>query len=159
MDEHGMDELNMGEPIKFWKIADNYGFFSNFSAHPIMIDSMIYSTTEHYYQAMKSLDYKIRLDIRSAESPRKAASIGRGTSFVLRPDWELIKDAVMLEAVSEKVRQHPAIRQALVETGSREIIEANPHDSYWGSGEDGLGRNQLGRTWMMARYLIFRGRL
>ncbi len=42
----------------------------------------------------------------------------------------------------------------LVGTGSRELVEHSPHDSYWGDGQNGRGQNHLGRLLMEIRELI-----
>ena len=39
--------------IKFYRVRDKYGEFSNFYHAPIEIDGKEYPTTEHYFQAMK----------------------------------------------------------------------------------------------------------
>ncbi|MEO1140885.1 MAG: NADAR family protein, partial [Pseudomonadota bacterium] len=45
----------MPEEIKFYRTGDPYGCFSNFSAHPILIETT-WPTSEHYFQAQKFLD-------------------------------------------------------------------------------------------------------
>jgi hypothetical protein len=39
--------------IKFYRVSDPYGEFSNFYKAPIEVDGLEYPTTEHYFQAMK----------------------------------------------------------------------------------------------------------
>lgn len=45
--------------IHFYSENADYGCFSNFSLHPVVIDGVTYPTTEHYFQAQKFIDKKI----------------------------------------------------------------------------------------------------
>ncbi|CAF4077890.1 unnamed protein product, partial [Rotaria sordida] len=47
-----------------------------------------------------------------------------------------------------KFQQHPKLKQLLLSTGNRTLVEHTINDSYWG---DGSGRNQLGITLMKVR--------
>lgn len=50
----------------------------------------------------------------------------------LRPDWELVKEEVMLRAVRGKFQTHPALRNLLLSTMDQMIVENAPMDAYWG---------------------------
>jgi ribA/ribD-fused uncharacterized protein len=39
--------------ILFYRVNEPYGFFSNFSKHPITLNGKEWPTTEHYFQAQK----------------------------------------------------------------------------------------------------------
>jgi len=43
------------------------------------------------------------------------------------------------------------LRELLLGTGHRELVEASPFDHYWGCGADGSGQNRLGRLLMKIR--------
>lgn len=137
--------------IKFYKLKDPYGCFSNFSKHAVNIDRINWMTTEHFFQAQKYLGTNRYFEIAQAGTPRIAAELGRDRSLPLRADWEKIKDDVMRRAVREKVKQHPEIKMILLETGDEEIIEDSPIDYYWGCGAEGTGRNMLGKIWVEIR--------
>lgn len=137
--------------ILFLKITEPYGCFSNFSKHPIVIDGITWSTTEHYYQAQKYEDPILQERVRNAVSPWVAAQIGRDPSLPLRKDWEQIKESVMEQALWFKVRQHKDVRDTLLSTGNNEIVEHTPRDAYWADGGDGSGKNRLGVLWMKIR--------
>jgi hypothetical protein len=36
-------------------------------------------------------------------------------------------------------------------SGTREIIENSPWNTFWGVGKDGQGENTMGRVWMLVR--------
>lgn len=69
----------------------------------------------------------------------------------MRPDWERVKDGIMLDAVAMKFTQHPSIKETLLSTGDAYLIEHTTKDRYWGDGGDGTGKNMLGKTLMALR--------
>ncbi|WP_245921361.1 NADAR family protein [Bowmanella denitrificans] len=51
----------------------------------------------------------------------------------------------MYEAVLKKFQTHPKLAELLKSTGAQDIVENAPGDYYWGCGQDGTGKNKLGR--------------
>ncbi|MVP02566.1 NADAR family protein [Paenibacillus lutrae] len=137
--------------IKFYKVSDEYGCFSNFSPHGFIKDNRYWLTSEHYFQAQKFQDLDIQETIRLAESPMIAAKMGRNKNNPLRSDWESIKDDVMRSAVYSKFLNNEDIKAVLLSTREKEIIEDTTKDYYWGCGKDGSGKNMLGRILMEVR--------
>ncbi|MCL2092400.1 MAG: NADAR family protein [Micrococcales bacterium] len=137
--------------IRFYSANGEYGCFSNFSLHPTLIDGVLYSTTEHYFQSQKFTDESVRRRVRAARTPQDAARLGRDRALRLRRGWESMKDEVMLRAVRAKIDQHHDVRQALLSTGDALIVEHTQNDDYWGDGGDGSGKNRLGKILMKVR--------
>ena len=137
--------------IYFYKTNDEYGCFSNFALYPFVVDGMTWYTSEHYFQAHKFLDEKYFDKIRMAESPMKAANLGRSRKVAIRDDWENVKDNIMRRAVYEKFTQNEEILRTLLYTGDQEIVEATTNDYYWGCGQEGNGKNMLGVILMELR--------
>jgi ribA/ribD-fused uncharacterized protein len=54
-----------------------------------------------------------------------------------------------------KFRQHSRLADLLASTGYAELIEDSPVDAFWGVGEDGQGRNELGKALMRLRERMF----
>lgn len=69
----------------------------------------------------------------------------------LRKDWDDTKDNLMEAIQTAKFTQHPDLRKMLVDTGTQKLVYADPYDSYWGAGKDGLGQNKLGEILMKIR--------
>ena len=137
--------------IKFYKVHDDYGFMSNFAPYPFSDGNKIWPTSEHYFQAQKFLIPEIQERIRQIASPMDAALEGRNRQNPLRPDWEEIKDEVMLQALRMKFSQNPEIAKELLSTGEASIIEHTRNDAYWADGGDGSGKNKLGLLLMQVR--------
>ena len=83
-----MAGLSVSGAIHLYRVADAHGCFSNFAAYPIELDSKIWPTSEHYFQAQKFLDTEPQERIRLTPSPMIAARLGRDRKARLRPDWE-----------------------------------------------------------------------
>lgn len=151
--------------IAFFKLADEYGFCSNFSRHPVKIYGRMWTTSEHAYQAMKFLDPTLQERVWKAEKPRHAADIGRDPSLPLRSDWEKadpnpeppaiekIKDRFMYEIVLAKFRQNIGLGIKLLESGDAYLVEDTHRtgDAYWGETSPGVGKNRLGHILMKVR--------
>ena len=69
----------------------------------------------------------------------------------MRPDWEEVKDEVMLQALRMKFSQNPEIAEELLATGDAILIEHTQNDAYWADGGDGSGKNKLGLLLMQVR--------
>ena len=72
-----------------------------------------------------------------------AALEGRNRQNPLRPDWEEIKDEVMLLPIRMKFSQNTEIAKELLATGDALLIEDTRNDDYWADGGDGTGNNKL----------------
>ncbi|KAF5753940.1 putative riboflavin biosynthesis protein RibD [Helianthus annuus] len=152
--------------IFFYKTWDSYGSFSNFSHHPIRLPDenghyVTWSSVEHYYQAHKFVgssnpDARSYVEaIHSAKSPEEAAIMGRKLQRehpdMVRGDWESVKTEVMYKALKCKFSIYPHLNSMLLSTAGCVLVEASPHDLFWGGGRDGEGLNYLGRLLMKLR--------
>lgn len=120
------------------------GFLSNFYRSEVKLDGTIWPTVEHYYQAQKFQDAAQVERIRQASTPRHAKNLGKARDVTLREDWGTHRMTAMLRALTAKFTQHVLLQQKLMMTGDAILVEASPHDSFWGDGPDGHGENRLG---------------
>jgi ribA/ribD-fused uncharacterized protein len=122
-------------------------FLSNFYLHPLAYDGLIYPAVENAFQAQKTMDADIRLTFRGMK-PERAKQ--RGRQLDLRPDWEFLKDDLMLELLQIKFRDGELARKLLA-TGNANLVEGNWWgDEYWGRC-NGKGLNKLGVLLMQVR--------
>lgn len=130
------------------KFDGRYGWLSNFWPAEVEYDDEMYPSSEHAYQAAKTLDLEARKRIRLEPSPGRVKRMGR--RLELREGWEEVKLVVMASILYDKFTRHPDLRQKLIDTGSAELIEGNNWgDRFWGV--DGTGKNHLGRILMALR--------
>ncbi len=139
--------------IKFYTSREKpYGVFSNFLRnYPIILESKVWPSSEHYFQAKKYAGTEYEEEVRLSPTPMASANLGRDRSKPLRSDWDLVKNDVMREAVRAKFSQYPELKEILLQTGEAELIEHTVNDSYWADGGDGSGQNWLGKILMEIR--------
>ena len=132
-----------------------YYFLSNF--YPCLVRSkhtgIIYPTSEHAFQAAKTLRLSQRRYCASLDSAGKAKRYGG--LCTLRRDWEEVKLDVMKSVVRAKFLQNPDLAEKLMATDGLLLIEGNSwDDTYWGVC-NGKGENHLGlilmeiRAWLL----------
>ena len=123
-------------------------FLSNFYPCAISYEGTEYPSTEHAYQAAKTLEPWLRSRIADALTPSIAKSMGR--QIALRGDWEVVRNEVMYQVCLLKFSD-PKLKSKLLATGDRYLEEGNTWgDHYWGVCR-GRGENHLGRTLMLIR--------
>ncbi len=107
-----------------------YSFLSNFYSCSITYGGINYPSTEHAYQAAKSLDFNVRLKISKLDSPAKSKQVGQ--NIEIRKDWDSVKNVIMYEVCKLKFNI-PYFKLQLLSTGGAFLEEGNTwHDNYWG---------------------------
>lgn len=121
-------------------------FLSNFEHSPIELRGFKFANGEAAFQGFKDMS-------RTAEfenlTPSEAKRLGRQVS--LRPDWEQVKYGVMYEVVYSKFSQNDDLKDKLLATGNRLLVEGNWwNDKIWGVSRN-KGENHLGIILMRVR--------
>lgn len=125
-----------------------YDFLSNFFEIPLEYKGYIFTSTEAAFMAEKSGDPQ-DLQRFSEYLPSKAKREGRKVN--LRSDWEDVKIPIMKTIVKAKFDQHKELKEKLLATKDRELIEGNHwNDTFWGIC-NGVGQNNLGLILMEIR--------
>ena len=126
-----------------------YRFLSNFYPAVTEHNGIIYSTSEHAYQAAKSHSDIDKHIIWSQDSPYKAKIQGR--RITMRSDWDLVKRQLMKEILFSKFTD-PTLRKQLTALKGYRLVEGNTWgDTYWGESPIGTGENNLGLILMELR--------
>jgi ribA/ribD-fused uncharacterized protein len=128
-----------------------YHFLSNFHSCEVVWDGIVWKHSEGAYQAAKSLDREVRLAMADLDAH---ASKQSGKRVLLRPDWDKVKDGIMLEIVRAKFQQNPDLKGKLLATDDAHLEEGNWwKDRYWGvcPARSGNGLNKLGKILMIVR--------
>lgn len=126
-----------------------HAFLSNFYPCNVTYEGLTYPTSEHAYQAAKTLNMNAR-KVFTLSSMTAAMSKHLGQAVVLRPNWDTVKLAVMSDILTAKFSD-PTLRKLLIDTGDAELIEGNTWgDTFWGVC-DGKGNNFLGKALMDLR--------
>ena len=127
-----------------------YDFLSNFYEAPVEYDGLIYGNNEAAFQAQKCCTREEKIPFTQYR-PGQAKRAGRQVK--LRSDWEKVKVSLMKEIVLAKFTQNLELRNKLLQTGDRVLIEGNGwHDVFWGvDSKTGVGENRLGKILMDTR--------
>jgi ribA/ribD-fused uncharacterized protein len=125
-----------------------YRWLSNFWPVAVVFEGDTYPSTEHAYQAAKTLDPAIREAIRV--NPKGAGGAKKIGKNLWREDWPGIRLRIMEQLNRQKYARHD-LKARLLATGDEEIIELNTWgDIFWGVC-DGIGENHLGKIIMRIR--------
>lgn len=108
-------------------------------------------TLEHRFQAAKATNQIDQNYVLNAPLANEAKV--RGHEISLRPDWEGVKDQVMLDLVRTKFAPGSKLADWLLATHPAELVEGNTWgDTYWGASlYSGKGQNRLGKILMQVR--------
>lgn len=128
-----------------------YRYLSNYHVADVFYDGLMYPSSEHAFQAAKSLDNGVRQSFRLL----KCAEAKRlGQEVELRKDWGRVKLQVMYEILLDKFTRYEDLKEALLATGEKYLEETNHwNDKFWGVC-DGEGSNFLGYLLMTIRSKI-----
>lgn len=132
------------------EFTGKYDFLSNFYKSQVEYEGIVYPTSEHAYQAAKSLNLEVKKDVAAIPSPSGAKKYGK--TIQLRKDWEFVKLKIMYEIVSSKFK-NSELAKKLLDTGDAILAEGNNwYDTYWGIYiPTGKGENNLGKILMTVR--------
>lgn len=113
-------------------------------------------TTEHLFNACKTLNKCQREMVIDADTPREAKRIGRQVD--LRPRWDDIRVGVMADLTQIKFSRS-VLAEQLLDTGDALLFEGNTWgDHFWGVDiNTGVGQNWLGRLLMITRSRLLAG--
>ena len=107
------------------------------SGHSFCIDGIVYPTAEHYMMAEKArlFNDQARLgDILAASEPAVAKKLGRQVNPFNDHIWLEHRWNIVVRANTAKFTQNEPLRQFLLHTGDRILVEASPFDRIWGIG-------------------------
>jgi predicted NAD-dependent protein-ADP-ribosyltransferase YbiA (DUF1768 family) len=125
-----------------------YKFLSNFYPVDIEYEGILYSSTEHAYQACKTTNENTRI-IVSKMTTKCAKSFGKTIKY--RDDWADVRVPLMKNLLMLKF-QKEELKQKLLATGDVFIVEGNDWgDTFWGVC-NGRGHNMLGVLLMYVRW-------
>lgn len=152
----------------YWIFDGRWEVFDNFYEAPVRVDvgwgAQEYQTSEHAFAAAKATTQADHNSVQYCVTPGAAKAVGR--MLPLRPDWDQVKFDIMWRVLCAKYEQVALLRQDLIVTRGRVIVEGNTWDDrVWGAtpvskgagsgpfnvGAKLRGRNALGRMLMMLR--------
>ncbi len=146
--------------VLFW-----HGPFSQWHKSNFNIGGVDYNCAEQYMMASKArlfIDVRAEHAIMASKDPEQQKFFGRGVHNFNVDKWNKVCKRIVFEANQAKFSQDEDLKQLLLDTGDRILVEASPLDKIWGIGlakEDPLaldqnqwkGTNWLGEVLMQVR--------
>jgi hypothetical protein len=141
-----LNKHNRGEKVKyifFWghqptaNGSVSESCFSQWWHAPFTVGTITYKTAEHWMMAQKALlfqDQPHLEQILTCASPAEAKKIGRLVNKFDDKVWDEHKYAFVKQGNYFKFSQHTDLREYLLNTGERVLVEASPVDKIWGIG-------------------------
>ncbi len=147
------------------------GCLSQWWPSEFTVDGVRYRTAEHFMMAAKARlfgDEEAERAIIGAGHPKQAKDLGRRVRGFDEAAWSAARFDLVVRGNLAKFGQDPGLRDFLLRTGDRVLVEASPLDRVWGiglaadderAGNPGQwrGLNLLGFALMEVRQALRRG--
>ena len=110
--------------------------FSQWFPRGFTIDEVYYKTAEHYMMAEKArlFDNEMVSEILNAKSTKEVKSLGRKVKNFDDKVWSEASFDVVVKGNMAKFSQHEDLKDFLLSTSKKIIVEASPYDKVWGIG-------------------------
>lgn len=117
--------------------APSAACFSQWFPSVFSIDGIRYATAEHWMMAEKARlfgDDAARARVLAKNEPGAAKAAGRAVRGFDDALWLRHRFEIVVRGNRAKFEQHPLLRDFLLATGDRILVEASPVDPVWGIG-------------------------
>jgi ribA/ribD-fused uncharacterized protein len=111
--------------------------FSQWWLSSFDVDGITYKTAEHWMMAKKALlfnDKEIFEKIIQTKSPAEAKKLGREVKNYVDTVWLANRFEIVKEGNLHKFGQNKDLKEFLLNTNERILVEASPVDPIWGIG-------------------------
>lgn len=129
--------------IYFWGHTNKFGeevgkfCFSQWFESPFTVDGITYKTAEHWMMAQKAKLFNDEAcfdKIIAAVKPGEVKEIGRQIANFDDKVWNGNKFEIVVKGNFHKFGQNEKLKEYLLNTGDRILVEASPVDAIWGIG-------------------------
>lgn len=141
-----VDAIDRGERVRFlffWGHQPQpdgsvgQGCLSQWWPAAFTVDGAVFATAEHYMMWRKAMlfgDDEAAARILAASHPSQAKAMGRQVRGFDQAAWQAHRFDIVVAASVAKFGQHQDLREFLLATGNRVLVEASPRDRIWGIG-------------------------
>jgi len=162
----------MNTDEKFYENDDGVFFVSNWPSQwfisDFVIDGITYNCCEKRMMHQKAImfgDSETAELILKEDNPKEHKKFGRLVKNFCQAEWDACADDVVFNANLAKFSQNEELKNLLLATGSKMIVECAPYDNIWGNGlnitdtlqtpmEQWKGTNRLGKALMRVREVL-----
>ena len=131
------------DPVAFWRPrptatgAIGPSSLSQWWPSPFVVDGQTYPTAEHWMMAGKARlfdDPAGLAAVLATSDPDAARTAGRSVRNFDEQRWNAARFDLVVAGNLAKFTQHADLREYLLSTGDRVLVEASPYDRIWGIG-------------------------
>jgi len=152
------------------KITDKYvlfwnGIYSQWHMAPMTIDGIQYNCAEQFMMHQKALlfgDIEIADEVMNVTHPKDHKALGRRVKRYDEAIWKRACMGIVYKGNLAKFTQNEDLKEELLNTGNKVLVEASPVDFIWGielaendpkaeNPAEWRGTNLLGFTLMLVR--------
>ena len=121
----------------FWHEYEENGFLSQWYHAPFTVEGVTYQTCEQFMMAKKALlfgDFGKYSQIMNERDPKKDKALGKTVANFDHDFWNSCNEEIVYNANLAKFSQNPELKEALLATGDKILVEASPYDKIYGIG-------------------------
>lgn len=118
--------------IYFWG-----SFLSNFYLCQLKDDKYSYNSSECYFMAKKAEyfnDQESLIKILNLKKPQEQKQVGKKVKGFNKELWEEVSYKIMLDGLRLKFTQNNELKNKLLATNNKTLVEGSPYDKKWGVG-------------------------
>lgn len=111
------------------------GTFSQWKRCRFYEDGIMFTTAEQYMMYQKAMlfrDFNIAKEILAVDNPKEVKRLGRLVKGFDEKIWDEHKYQIVKRGNLLKFSQSKNLREELMNTGDRILVEASPFDGIWG---------------------------
>lgn len=123
------------EPSKDGSITKNC--LSQWWISSFVVDGIEYKTAEHWMMAKKAALFNDSVNLEKillANSPAEAKKLGREVNDYDDTVWSAQRYEIVKQGNFHKFNQNPELKEFLLNTRTRVLVESSPLDPIWGIG-------------------------
>ncbi|EXJ74222.1 uncharacterized protein A1O5_02517 [Cladophialophora psammophila CBS 110553] len=158
-------ESNVNSYVFLWRTTESYGELSQWYHTPFVFDEKRFANMEQFVMHYKAVVFNnMEIADRILNSfeayPAEHMRMGRMIRGFDEAVWRKVCMDIVVTGYLCKFTQNEVVKNVLMSTGKRVLVEASPADSNWGIGFDRSnaianmsmwGSNKLGRALMVVR--------
>ena len=165
--------LSKDDFVFFWghtdrKTGTGKNCLSQWYARPFIVDGLCYNCMEQFLMAEKAGlfgDEDVEAQIMKESNQMAIKKLGRQVQGYDDAVWAKVRQQISVRGNYEKFSQNEDLKEYLLSTGDKILVEASPKDIIWGIGLDEVspdapkpgnwrGQNILGFALMEVRKII-----
>lgn len=148
---HALEQGQRFKYVYFWGHTPKHqgsvdaSCFSQWFPAPFVVDGIEYPTAEHFMMVKKAElfgDSAIVEKMLSGTDPGKVKALGRQVSGFRDELWNQHRFEIVVQGNYAKFSQNAELKEFLLATKKRVLVEASPYDRVWGVGLD-AGREEI----------------